>query len=225
MEPFRIPVTRIDNAGNLLWRFHYTPAPNEQPYNFIPHQSCVFKEKVPNILNSPTGIAITGECTNPANPGPQSFFVMRIGYNGGLIWKFNYPFPTTIGSRHIGWDIMSEAEALGMAATVDNFIVTGLTNSTGTGPVPGALGFAARVSATTGGFVNCFRFEFQCYGMPAHNLWAGYLPKHRHPPTLLLQGSDDPARCYHRHTSWMNITTETRSPRTGIRLLHLTITC
>jgi hypothetical protein len=45
-----------------------------------------------------------------------------------------------------------EAEPLGMSATVDNFIVTGLTNNLGIGPIPGAKGFAARMSTTTGAF-------------------------------------------------------------------------
>jgi hypothetical protein len=105
-------VTRLDNAGNLIWRFKYPPSTGEQPYNFNPHQSCIFKEKVVNIDNSPTGIAIVGECTNPANPAVQSFMVMRVAYNGAMVWKFNYPFNTSASSHDVGWDIMTKLNHL-----------------------------------------------------------------------------------------------------------------
>ena len=152
--------TRIDINGNLLWRYHYPQAPGEPNYNFRPRQSCAFSELIPGAANSAIGFAIVGECQDSNVPG-TSFFVMRIGYNGGMIWKFNYPliFPTPgVISNDVGWDIMFEAEGVGNPVLVDNFIVTGITNTMGAGPVPGAKAFVSRVATMNGAFVNLYRY-------------------------------------------------------------------
>ena len=200
-------VTRIDNAGNIRWRFHYPPATFEQPYNFIPHQSCMFKEKVTGLLSTPTGIAITGECNKPGVAG-SSFFVMRVAYNGALIWKFNYPLATSSPSHDIGWDIMTEADPLGAAGVVDNFIVTGLANTSGVGPVVGAIGFASRVSATTGAFVNCYRFGIPSTTQTTYG--QGIYQSMTAPSNVVITGgTDDPAAAIFTDTYLyeMNITT------------------
>lgn len=152
-------ITRVDINGVLLWRYFYMPASFQAPYSYTPHQSCIFREFLNGNTNDPIGIAITGDQSLPGAIG-STHFVMRVAYNGAMIWKMNYPFITPNGAttNDQGWDIMFEAEKVGTANTVDNFVVTGLTNPNGVGPAVGCLGFLERVNVNTGAFVNCYRF-------------------------------------------------------------------
>ena len=152
-------ITRIDINGVLMWRYFYNPVTFQPLVNFIPRQSCVFREFVNGNVNDPIGIVVTGERTVPGAIG-STHFVMRVRYDGLMIWKMEYPLvaPNGAVTTSAAWDIMFEDEAVGVAGVVDNFVLTGLANAVGIGATPGCLGFLSRVSATTGAFVNAHRF-------------------------------------------------------------------
>lgn len=152
-------ITRVDINGVLLWRFFYNPPTFQIPANFIPHQSCVYREFLNGNVNDPIGITITGERNVPGVAG-STHFVMRVRYDGMMLWKVDYPFTTPSGvlPKDQGWDIMFEDETVGVAGTVDNFVITGLSNGVGVGNTPGCLGFLSRVNVNTGAFVNAHRF-------------------------------------------------------------------
>lgn len=152
-------ITRVDINGVLLWRYFYNPVTFQPLCNFIPRQSCVYREFVNGNANDPIGITITGEKSTPGAIG-STHFVMRVKYDGLMLWKMEYPMVNSAGvmSNDQGWDIMVEDEAVGAAATVDNFVITGLSNAVGVGATPGCLGFISRVNVNTGAFVNAHRF-------------------------------------------------------------------
>lgn len=152
-------ITRVDINGVLLWRYFYNPVTFQPLCNFIPRQSCVYREFVNGTPNDPIGITITGEKNTPGAIG-STHFVMRVKYDGLMLWKMDYPMVTStgVGTNDQGWDIMVEDEAVGAAATVDNFVITGLSNAVGIGATPGCLGFLSRVDVNTGAFVNAHRF-------------------------------------------------------------------
>jgi hypothetical protein len=191
-------ITRLSFNGTLLWRFFYQPATFEQPYNYIPHQSCIYRQFLNGNVNDPIGIAITGECNQAGVPG-SSFFVMRVAYNGGMIWKNCYPMvvPSGAVTFDTGWDIMVEDETLGGSGLVDNFVVTGLSNEFGAGPIAGALGFMSRVTTGAGAFVNCHRFGVPVFRRDhASNLWTKYPSK----SNRCTERCD--SRCYGRSGKW-----------------------
>ncbi|HUM47503.1 MAG TPA: T9SS type A sorting domain-containing protein, partial [Chitinophagales bacterium] len=152
-------VTRVDINGVLLWRYFYSSPTFQPAANFIPHQSCVYREFLNGNINDPIGITITGERNIPGAIG-STHFVMRIRYDGMMLWKMEYPLvtPSGITPNSQGWDIMFEDETVGVAGIVDNFVITGLSNTMAVGATPGCLGFLQRVNVNTGAFVNAHRF-------------------------------------------------------------------
>ncbi|MEO6168853.1 MAG: T9SS type A sorting domain-containing protein, partial [Chitinophagales bacterium] len=147
-------------------------------------------------VNDPIGITITGERNVPGVVGSTSF-VMRVRYDGMMLWKVNYPLttPTGVVPNDEGWDIMFEAEAVGIAGTVDNFVVTGLSNATGTGATPGCLGFLSRVNVNTGAFVNAHRFGVPGSTLPPNPLTYGqgiYQARVVAQNVVITGGVDDP---------------------------------
>lgn len=189
-------ITRLDINGVLLWRYFYNPVAGIPPSNFIPHQSCVFREFLNGGVNDPIGIVVTGERTIPGAIG-STHFVMRVRYDGLMLWKMEYPLFSANGATttSAAWDIMFEDETVGAAAVVDNFVLTGLANATGIGNTPGCLGFLSRVSATTGAFVNAHRFGVPGTPLPPAPLTYGqsiYQSRAVAKNVVISGGVDDP---------------------------------
>lgn len=188
-------VTRLDMAGVLLWRFFYTPATFQPMANLIPHQSCVFREFLTGTVNDPIGIAITGERSMPGAVA-TTHFVMRIKYDGTMLWTADYPFisPDGVTPSSAAWDIMLEDEAVGLPGTAENFVITGLANTTGIGATPGCKGFLSRVDVTTGGFINAHRFGIPGASFPPAPLIYGqgiYQAKGTVTNAVITGGMDD----------------------------------
>ncbi len=161
-------ITRLDSNGNVKWRFNYKPSPDEAPYKFTPHQSCIFKEYIQNGVHDPIGITVVGELSMPGAAGTM-VCVMRVGYDGTMRWKYFYPiFPTPLPYQS-GWDIMTEDNSLGISASIaENFVLTGMISSAPT-PVPGTDCLVMRVTTASGTFVSG---KIITVGSPGHWIYG-----------------------------------------------------
>lgn len=131
-----VTIARFNAIGDLRWLNRYTDANYlETEGNFIPHQSCVYEEKV---LTSPTAIAVTGEYSGPASNRTRTF-VMRVNHAGIENWRaicpsgvVEQPENDTLYDR--GWDIIPDPNTIqvGQQTTIPNFVVTGEIGSSST---------------------------------------------------------------------------------------------
>lgn len=161
-------ISRLDSNGTLIWRYDYKPGIDEPPYNFIPRQSCIFRESPQGASNDPIGIAVVGEMTLPGAVG-STVAVMRVGFDGTMRWKYNYFIYPTSPPFQAGWDIITEDNSLGEnIITSENFVLTGLVGAAST-PAPGTDCIVMRVNAVSGGFVNG---NFISLVSPGHRIYG-----------------------------------------------------
>ena len=111
----QVMVSRLKSTGQLRWSSRYASAgAADSAYDFIPKQSCLFKE--PKNL---VGIAVTGTINNNRIPGvpPSQAFVMRIHASGAEQFRVS-SFPVNLSCT--GEDIMLDS-TLDIATSTNTF--------------------------------------------------------------------------------------------------------